>query len=307
MSKERIGMIKRFLDYVEIRTKITSLFAFLMTIAFLLYSGESIAWKLTSIFFCSMFLFDLTTTAINNYIDTKTNGQILQFRRSTALMHIILLLGISMTLGLYLAYLTDLVVLLLGGLCFLCGVFYTYGPLPISRQPLGEILSGIFYGLLIPFILMYINMPEGTLVSLNLSLETITISFKVWPIIKVLIFSVIPVCVTANIMLANNICDLEKDIQVKRHTLPYYLGDKALYLFAGMYYLTYVAVIVMVGLKILSPLCLLTLVTLAVVQKNISQFFKLQDKAVTFILAIKNYVIIMGANTLLIFISHLLS
>ncbi len=300
-------MIKRFLSYVEIMTKITSLFAFFITIAFLLYMKEPIDWNRTGVFFAAMFLFDLATTAINNYIDTKTNHQILQFKRSIALVIIIILLGMSTILGLYLVYLTDSVVFLLGGLCFFCGIFYTYGPVPISRQPLGEVLSGVFYGLLIPFILLYINMPTGTFLSLRLSFETIGLSLNVWPLMQVILFSVIPVCVTANIMLANNICDLEKDILVKRHTLPYYLGSKALYLFAGLYYLTYIALLAMVLLKILSPICLIALLTLFIVQKNIREFFKKQDKDTTFVLAIKNYIIIMGTNTLLIFISGLFS
>lgn len=299
-------VIKKFLSYVEIMTKITSTFTFLMTIAFLMYRNQTIDWKLTLLFFAAMFLFDLTTTAINNCIDTKNNHQTLQFKRRTALIIIYILFGISAGLGLYLAYLTDIVVLLAGGICFLCGVFYTYGPLPISRQPLGEILSGAFYGLLIPFIILYINMPGGTFLTLNLNLETIAIELKTIPILTLLLFSIIPFSTTANIMLANNICDLEKDIAVKRHTLPYYIGKNALYLYAGLYYLCYVSTIAMVAFKVLSPICLLSLLTIFIVQKNINVFFKKQDKATTFILTIKNFMIIMGANVLLIFISALL-
>ncbi|NLV37096.1 MAG: UbiA family prenyltransferase, partial [Clostridiaceae bacterium] len=207
-------MVKRFLDYVEIKTKITSFFAFLMTIAFLVYKGQSIDWRLTVIFFCSMFIFDLTTTAINNYIDTKTNDQVLQFNRRHALLIIYVLFAISMALGLYLAYATDVVVLIIGGICFLTGVLYTYGPVPISRQPLGEIFSGVFYGLFIPFLLLYINLPKGTFLSVNLGWERVSVELMVVPVLKVLLLSVIPVCTTANIMLANNICDIEKDVSV---------------------------------------------------------------------------------------------
>lgn len=296
-------MVKRFLSYVEIMTKITSLFAFLMTLAFLFYIKQPIDWQRTTIFFSSMFLFDLTTTAINNYIDTKTNTQTLQFKRSVAFLIILVLLGVSSALGIYLVYLTDIVVLLLGGLCFLCGILYTFGPVPISRQPWGEILSGVFYGFFIPFILLYINMPRGTYLTLDLSLSTIRIDLQIAPLFAVFLLSIIPVCTTANIMLANNICDVERDIQVKRYTLPYYLGEKALYLFAGLYYCTYIATVVMVALRILSPICLLSLLTIFIVQKNINRFFRLQDKAITFIVAIKNYMIIMGVNTVLIFIS----
>lgn len=296
-------MLERFLSYIEIKTKITSTFAFLMTVAYLLYQDQQIRWGLTLLFFAAMFIFDLTTTAINNYIDTKNNHQTLQFKRRTALLIIYVLFLIGAGLGLYLAYLTDVVVLLAGGLCFLCGVFYTYGPVPISRMPLGEVLSGLFYGLLIPFIILYINMPAGTYLTFDLSWQTVSLSIEVIPVLTLVLLSVIPFCTTANIMLANNTCDLEKDIAVKRHTLPYYIGRKALYLFAGLYYMCYLAVIAMVVTGMISPLCLLSLLTLIPVQKNIRVFFNKQDKATTFMTAIINYMLIMGSVTLTIFIS----
>lgn len=300
-------MIKKFMEYVEIMTKITSTFAFLITISYMKYIKSPINWKLTFVFFLSMFIFDLATTAINNYIDSKTNHQTLQFKRSVAKKIIFILLGISIILGLYLAYLTDVVVLIIGAICFLCGILYTYGPIPLSRQPWGEVFSGIFYGLLIPFILLYINMPSGTFIILDLNFEFISIKLMIVPIITVLLFSIIPICTTANIMLANNICDLEKDIMVKRYTLPYYLGDKALYLFAFIYYITYIATIIMVIFKILSPICLISLLTIFIVQRNIKEFFKVQDKKTTFLVSIKNYIIIMGVNTLMIFISSFIN
>mgnify|MGYP000901099053 FL=1 len=301
-----LALVKRFLKYVEITTKITSIFAFLMTLAYLFSIGQKINVERTFIFFAAMFLFDLTTTAINNYVDTKTNDQVLQFRRSISLVVIMVLLLVSAALGLYLAYITDVVVLILGGLCFLCGVFYSYGPLPISRQPLGEFFSGLFYGLLIPFILLYINMPKSTYLSYSFSPQTLTFSVHILPVISVLFLSVAPFCATANIMLANNICDLEKDIAVKRHTLPYYIGKKALYLFAGLYYLIYLSVIAMVLLRILSPICLLLFLTLIPVQKNTNVFFKKQEKSSTFIVAVKNYVMIMAVFCFLIFVSGFL-
>ncbi len=275
-----------------------------MTIVFLLYQKQTINWNLTLLFFVAMFLFDLTTTAINNYIDSKDNDQILDFKRKTSLLIIYGLFLTSTVLGLSLAYWTDIIVLLAGGACFLFGVLYTYGPLPISRQPLGEAFSGFFYGLMIPFILMYINMPEGTFLTYHLSFEAVSLELKVVPIATLLLFAITPFCTTANIMLANNTCDLEKDIIVRRYTLPYYIGKKAaLTLFAGFYYLTYIATILMVILGILSAICLLSLLSIFIVQKNIKMFFKKQEKSTTFICSIKNFVIIMGTNTLLIFLS----
>lgn len=300
-------MIKRFLNYIEIKTKITSLFAFTMTIAYIIYINKPINWELTLVFFASMFIFDLATTAINNYIDTKTNHQTLDFKRNIARTIIFVLLGISTALGLYLAYRTDLIILIIGSVCFICGILYTFGPVPISRQPLGEILSGVFYGLFIPFILLYINLPKGTFVLLDFNFKTISLDINVMPMIIVVLLSIVPVCTTANIMLANNICDLEKDIAVKRFTLPYYLGKSAIYLFAGIYYLAYMGIILLVAFKVLHPICLIALLTIFVVQKNINQFIKVQDKATTFMCSIKNYIIIMGSITIMIFISGLIA
>ena len=296
-------MIAGLLSYVEIKTKITSVFPFLMILAYLFYKGQPINLKLTSIFFCSMFLFDLTTTTINNYIDSRNNDQILPFNRRKSLFITYLLLTVSTALGIWLVMLTDIVVLFLGGICFAGGVLYTYGPVPISRQPWGELFSGIFYGLMIPLLLMYINMPAGYYISLNMSLETISLTLNLMPIITIFLLSVNPVCCTANIMLANNICDLEKDIMVKRYTLPFYLGKKALRLFELIYYVTYFSTFLMVLIGILHPICLVSILTVLPVRRNIKIFLSQQVKETTFLVSIMNYVLIMGAVTIAIFIS----
>lgn len=301
-------MVAKFLHFVEIRTKITSTFAFLYTAAYLLYCGQQIRWQPTLVFFTAMFLFDLTTTAINNYIDSKDGFPELPFRRDAALVIILIMLGVSTALGLYLVWLTDLVVLLLGGICFLCGILYTGGPVPISRQPLGEILSGIFYGFFIPFILLYVNMPAKTYLTLDLSWKTVGLDLQIYPLFTLALLSVIPISTTANIMLANNICDLERDISVKRHTLPYYIGKgAAVKLLALIYYTTYAALILMIILKILPLICLLGLLTLIPVQKNINIFKREQNKEKTFVISVKNYVLIMGANTALIFLGWMVN
>lgn len=291
-------MILNFFNYIEIKTKITSVFAFMLSLSYLFAFEVAINWKLTWIFFAGMFFFDLATTSINNYIDTKNNDQALKFKRYTAKAIIFILLSISIFFGLLLVILTDVVVLITGGICFLIGVFYTYGPIPISRQPWGEVFSGILYGFFIPFLVLYINMPDGTYLSLGIEWDIVTLQLKVVPFIYLVLLSITPVCLTANIMLANNICDLERDIQVKRYTLPYYIGDESLYLFASLYYVTYVALIVMAITKMISPLALLSLLTFIPVQRNIQIFFKTQKKDTTFNVAIKNYVWIMSSTIL---------
>lgn len=298
-------MLSRFFNYVEIKTKITSLFPFFMVLGFILYKGQVIKPRESIVFFFGMFLFDLTTTAINNYIDTKTNQIPLAFERKKALAIIYALFGISALAGIYLVILTDIVVLFLGGICFLGGVFYTYGPVPISRQPLGEIFSGVFYGFMIPLILFYINMPDAYYFSWAYSGGSLAVSFEIWPILELVLLSVAPVFCTANIMLANNICDVERDVSVGRHTLPYYIGNKAMALYKWLYYSIYPVWILTAALKILHPIFLLSLITFLPVRKNVMEFYSKQDKATTFITSIKNYVIIMSSMTILVWISIL--
>jgi 1,4-dihydroxy-2-naphthoate octaprenyltransferase len=294
--------MKRFLGFVEIQTKITSVFAFLMTIAYLWAKGFVIRWGATVLFFAAMFLFDLTTTAVNNYMGSKDHGESPHYGRPAALLIIASLLALSVAGGLWLVFMTDIVVLLAGGLCFLFGIFYSYGPVPISATPLGEALSGLFYGFFIPFLLFYINLPAGSLFSLALAGQTLDISVNLVVLLHLLLLSAVPVLTTANIMLANNICDIEKDKATARHTLPQYLGRKSVYLFAGLYYLCYAAIIAMAAAGVVSPICLLSLLTIVPVQRNIKKFFAEQVKSKTFVVSVRNYVIIMGALTVTIFL-----
>ncbi len=298
-------MINKLLSYVEIKTKITSVFPFLMTLAYLTISGRRIDPLRSAVFFAGMLLFDLTATTINNYNDTKKNHQTLQFSRRKAFLITLILLVMSVGCGIYLVTLSDVVVLLAGGLCFLFGIIYSYGPIPLSHGPYGEIASGFFYGVMIPFILFYLNAPTG-LLTYELTRESIMLQINWMPAIGFILLSVLPFCLTANIMLANNVCDVEHDVRVDRYTLAYYLKKKSLYLFALLYYAAYFSVILMVILRFLSPLSLLLLVTLIPVQKNINIFFKKQIKEETFILSIKNFVLIISVHTVLIFFGNLL-
>ena len=291
-------MIKKFLKYVEIQTKITSVYAMLNAILFMILNKKEIDLSVTVVFVIAAFIFDLTTTAINNYIDSKDYPEMLPLNRKLSFVIIITMLAISTIIGLYLAYRGGILVLLIGGLCFLLGIFYTFGPLPISRIPLGELFSGIAYGMLIPFLMFYLNTPDDY-IGLDLSLEAINIKFMVWPLVSFLIYSLVTTFTTSNIMLANNTCDLEKDVAVNRHTLVFYIGRKAaVNLYAILYYLCYVAVILMVITKILPVISLIFVLSFPFVQKNINIFRAEQIKAKTFITSIRNFIIINTAFTI---------
>ena len=300
--------MNRFFDFVEIRTKITSLFAFAISLALLYYHGIPIKSRETAVFFASMFIFDLTTTAINNYIDTKTNGQQLAYQRSLARNIIFAMLVLASGLGLYLAYLTDLVVLLTGVLCFFCGIVYTYGPVAISRIPLGELLSGIFYGFFIPFLMAHINLPSGSIISYGMEGSKLQLGINLAYLGAIVFLAVAPTLTTANIMLANNTCDLEKDLQVNRFTLVSYIGiPRALKLYKWLYLLSFAGILLTVAFKIAPGVSLLAVAFgLPPALKNIRTFEAKQKKEETFVTSIKNYVLINGLFLLTILLGILL-
>ncbi|NMB41750.1 MAG: UbiA family prenyltransferase [Firmicutes bacterium] len=292
--------LKGFLSFVEIKTKVTSVFPFLLGLAYLISSGYEVDFFKTAVLFGGMFFFDLTATAANNYFDTKKNQQALQFSLRTARALLLLLFVASIFWGLFLVYLTDVIVLFLGALCFFFGIMYSCGPVPISHGPYGEIVSGFFYGLLIPAILLYINIPGSGLFTYFITEGKLSLFFDIRSLLGLLLLSVLPFCLTANIMLANNICDLKNDLAVKRYTLAYYLGPRALWLFAALYYTAYLSVIGMVLAGFLTPFSLALLVTLLWVQKNINIFLEKQVKGTTFIVSVKNFLIVIVPHILLI-------
>jgi 1,4-dihydroxy-2-naphthoate octaprenyltransferase len=110
----------------------------------------------------------------------------------------------------------------------------------------------------------------------------------------------------ANIMLANNICDIDDDIENKRYTLPIYIGrEKSLGLFKFLYYISYLSIIISVIIGILPYYSLAALISFFAVRKNISLFYLKQSKKDTFVLSVKNFALInysLAASLLIAFI-----
>ena len=75
------------------------------------------------------------------------------------------LLAIAIFFGILLTLNTNVIVLLIGIISFLAGILYTYGPIPISRMPLGEIFSGVFMGFVILFLSCYIHIFDKNIIS----------------------------------------------------------------------------------------------------------------------------------------------
>ncbi|MGV2687117.1 1,4-dihydroxy-2-naphthoate polyprenyltransferase, partial [Clostridium perfringens] len=119
---------------------------------------------------------------------------------------------------------TGWLILLLGGLSFAVGILYSFGPIPISRMPLGELFSGLFMGFVIIFISAWIHAEGNHLAVLDLHGSVLSLQVNLPAVLLLLVVSLPAILGIANIMLANNICDMDEDMENKRYTLPVYIG-----------------------------------------------------------------------------------
>lgn len=267
-----------------------------------MYRFDSFKFMNFIIMFISLVAFDMATTAINNYIDTRkeknkteNNNLIARYgvNERKALLIIVILLAIATIAGIILTLNTNIVVLLIGIISFIVGILYTFGPIPISRMPLGELFSGFFMGFVIIFLSVYIHIYDTNIISFAYQSSILSVGINMVEIIYIFLFSIPALGGIANIMLANNICDVEEDIKNNRFTLPYYIGrPMALKLFKFLYYIGYVDVIVLVALKVLPLASLALILTLIKVNKNIKLFEKRPVKNENFVVSVKNFVLI---------------
>ena len=297
---------KAFLKLVEIQTKVASVIPYFTALLYVLYSTKRLNVVNMIIMFFSMVIFDMTVTALNNYFDyqraEKKHGynyeihnSIVQYQLKTSTVKAVILIMalISAALGLLLVFRTNLVTLLLGAACFAIGFAYSYGPLPISRTPFGEIFSGLTMGLGIPFITYYINVFNQGVVNISLQSRVFALSFDAYQIAGIILVSLPAVFGIANIMLANNICDIEDDLPNKRYTLPIVIGrDKAITLLKILFALAYVAILAAVALRVLPLYALLALLTIIPLRKNVKLFAANPTKKDTFGLIVGSFVMI---------------
>jgi len=169
-----------FLKLVEIQTKLASIIPFLLGTLFSIYRYKDFNPINFIIMFISLLAFDMATTAINNYYDYKKaiDCHKNDYKKKSNiigsanlnLFHvkgiIVLLITIAVIFGVILTINTNVVVLLIGILSFTVGVLYTFGPIPLSRMPLGEIFSGFFMGFIIMFLAIYIHIFDENIVKL---------------------------------------------------------------------------------------------------------------------------------------------
>ncbi|WP_117161598.1 1,4-dihydroxy-2-naphthoate polyprenyltransferase [Paraliobacillus sp. X-1268] len=307
--------ISTFLKLVEIQTKIASVFPFLIGCLFVYYRYDTFQPLNTAIFFVAMLSFDLTTTAINNYMDFRKassesyreNHNVIgqyKIREIVVIITILSLLTLATGLGIWLVFRTDLFVLLVGMVCFTIGIFYTFGPIPLSRMPLGELFSGVSMGFGIVFLSVYVNAFDQGILHLLWEGRTVLFEADILLLLEIMLVSFPCMFTIANLMLANNICDLKEDIANHRFTLPYYIGKKyAVWLFNGLYFLSFLAILVAVILGLLPPIVIIALLVSYPVYQLVRKFNRKQIKSETFSVAIKNLVLVNGSVVTMLMIS----
>ncbi|MFD1739168.1 1,4-dihydroxy-2-naphthoate polyprenyltransferase [Bacillus salitolerans] len=195
------------------------------------------------------------TNMINEYYDFKRGldhegsvgigGAIVRhgIQPKTVITLAFFLFGIATILGVYICMQTSWWLAIIGTICMAAGYFYTGGPVPIAYTPFGEMVAGLFMGNIIILLSYYV--------------QTSTITVE-----SVLISMPISILVGA-ILLANNIRDLDGDKENGRKTLAILVGRKrAIMVLAGMFIVSYLWVIVLIGLKIASPWLLLVLLSI---------------------------------------------
>ena len=115
-------------------------------------------------------------------------------------------LAVAFVLGIYAIAVAGIIPLIIALVGALFVVLYSAGKSPISYLPLGELVSGVVMGGLIPLAVYQVL--------------TGLLDFRV------LVWAVPTIIGVALIMFTNNTCDIERDIPSGRKTLPVLLGRK---------------------------------------------------------------------------------
>jgi len=251
----------------------------------------SIDWLLFIAMLLACLLIQAATNMFNEYYDfvrgldseesVGIGGAIVRngVKPKTVMQLALLLYIIAALLGIYICYESSWLLLVVGAISMAVGYFYTGGPYPISSTPFGELFSGLFMGMLIVLIAVYIQVG---------SVPTFAI-----------LLSVPSALLVAAIMLSNNIRDLVEDTAGGRKTMAILVGRKsAITILASYFVLSYLWIIGLVLLQLITPWCLLVLLS---IKKPIHaiKLFKQTDNSVQVAPAMKDTAL---TNTIFVFL-----
>ena len=206
------------LKIVDIRTKIVSVSSLLVGSAWALATApERFSWGLFALMAAATVLVDMGTTGFNSYfdfvtgVDTRDSDQ----ERFKALvqreidprvaLHLSLALyAVAMPLGIAVGARAGWGVVATGAFCMVFAWFYSGGPHPISRTPVGEFFAGGLLGGVLVVVAAFVH-------TQRLDAATILVGIPSSLII-------------AGILSTNNACDRVGDARAGRRTLAIVLG-----------------------------------------------------------------------------------
>jgi 1,4-dihydroxy-2-naphthoate octaprenyltransferase len=211
---------KQLLGVVEIRTKLVSVSTLSIATLYALRETRRLDFPVLALTIPAVLLVDMGTTAFNSFFDywrgddrrsrLSEADKVLVTEGVAPLAALFVAVGCyaaAATLGLALAVLSGPWVVLVGALCLAVGFLYNGGPMPISRTPLGELVSGGFLG--IALFLVAFRLQAGA-----------------WGP-RPLVASLPGALFIASILAVNNACDIEGDREAGRRTLAILLGRRA--------------------------------------------------------------------------------
>lgn len=279
--------IKIFFELVEIKAKTASVLPFLIGLCYSYYHYGQIHLGYVAIYFIAMFIFNMAVDILDNYNDFKNATDVHDYKEKTNVIGrenlslvtirwmIISMILFSAALGIWLSSQVGWPLLWMGLYCYLVGIFYSSGPRPLSSLPLGEFFSGFTMGMMIALITVYLNASD-------------IFQWQTQELLNIAVIALPNTMWIANLMLANNICDLEEDQNNNRYTLVHYLGKpKALKLFVLLNAIALISIGASVLLKIAPVTVLLSYLIVPFIWKQTNIFLQKQEKLVTFSTAIK--------------------
>lgn len=287
--------LKVFLELIEVKAKSASLLPFLLGVGYSIWYYHSFDWRVMLVFLIAMLLFNMAVDVMDNYndyrhaIDTEVYQQKTNIigREQLSLPIIRCLIAgmvlVASLLGIWLVVQVSWPLLGLGIFCFLVGIFYSFGPYPLSGLPVGEFFAGFTMGFMIVLITIYLNVQEQFLWD--------------WPSLGRILVLAMPLELwISNLLLANNLCDAAEDLRNHRHTIVRLLGKRAcLIAFSVKNVLAFLFITISPFFHISPFTVILSLLIVPFVFNQNKMLIKRQVKNETFICAVR--ILMVGGAT----------
>ncbi len=212
-----------FYELTEIYTAPLNIMWFVLGVAIAQYRVGVVNWLNVGLCLVAVFIFDLAVNVSDNYYDylhahdragyaAKTNpiGRLALPVAGVGRLALALY-GLSLLPGIWLVLRTGWLVLVLGLIGYVIGIFYTAGPHPINATPWCETVVALSIAFLIQLTCVVVS----TYGVQPLTWATVGVTFLLCLPLTLIFFT---------IQLANNTADRDEDILNQRYTLAYYLG-----------------------------------------------------------------------------------